>query len=201
VRNPEERLILLRFLLEEFLFILEEERVLVKNYISLLIFGEPEGVFFHGASEQECSLRISQRSQAFYPINLPRSDKRAIPYFFFLIFILKIRGWDGEHVRWVPPVFFLPASRNFYISMKDKEETCAEVKQSEEKKDSCVHACYYLVEYSQSSSECIEIVIKSAGPSGSFKKQGAFAVRVRDKRREMLRRTVRNEHCANYDSP
>lgn len=74
------------------------------------------------------------------------------------------------------------------------------MKQSEGKKDSCVHACF-LVEYSQSSSECIEVVIKSAGPSGSFKKQGAFAVRVRDKRREMLRRTVRNEHCANYDSP
>lgn len=98
------------------------------------------------------------------------------------------------------PVFFLPASKNFCISMKDKEETCTTVKQSEEKEDSCVHACY-LLEYSQSSSECIEVVIKSAGPSGSFKKQGAFAVRVRNKRRELLRRTVRSEHCANYDSP
>ena len=113
---------------------------------------------------------------------------------------LKIRGWDGEHVRWVPPVFSLPASGNFCLSMTDKEEACTTGKQSEEKKDSCVHACY-LVEYSQSSSECIEVVIKGAGPSGSFKKQGAFAVRVRDKRRELLRRTVRSEHCANYDSP
>ena len=74
------------------------------------------------------------------------------------------------------------------------------VKQSEEKEYSCVRA-RYLVEYSQRSSERIEVIIKSAGPSGSFKKQGAFAVRVGDKGCELLRRTVRSEHCANHDSP
>jgi len=84
--------------------------------------------------------------------------------------------------------------------MKDKEETCTMVKQSEEKEYSCVRA-RYLVEYSQRSSERIEVIIKSAGPSGSFKKQGAFAVRVGDKGRELLRRAVRSEHCANHDSP
>ena len=74
------------------------------------------------------------------------------------------------------------------------------VKQSEENEYSCVHA-RYLVEYSQRSSECVEFIIKSAGPSGSFKKQGAFAVRFRDKGCELLHRRVRSEHCANHDSP
>jgi hypothetical protein len=81
----------------------------------------------------------------------------------------KIRVLDGGHVRGVPTVFFLPASRNLSISKKDKEETCTIVKQSEGKECSCVRTCYH-VEYSQSSSECIEVIIKGAGPSGSFKK-------------------------------
>jgi hypothetical protein len=55
---------------------LEEEHVLVKNFNFRFVLGKPEGVFFHGASEQECSLRISRRLQVFYPIKMPRSETR-----------------------------------------------------------------------------------------------------------------------------
>jgi len=76
---------------------------------------------------------------------------------------------EDMFVGW-PQSFSCRCSGTFLrISMKNKEETCTMVKPNEEKKYSCVRACY-LVEYSQSSSECIEVIIKSAGPSGSFEK-------------------------------
>ena len=60
--------------------------------------------------------------------------------FFFLIFILRNKGLGWKTFSLSALILFPAGVQNFCISIKDKEETCTTLKQSEEKEDFCVHA-------------------------------------------------------------